>query len=79
MKFQVTMKDPDVLNDVIEEALVNEVDEIFGLDTNERQALVEERSEKIRDICKKWFRYGELLTVEVDTDAATCTVLPARE
>lgn len=25
----------------------------------------------------KWFKYGEYLTVQIDTDAGTCTVMPA--
>jgi hypothetical protein len=75
MKFQVTMKDPDAPFDAIDEALVEEVDKIVGLDTDERHAVIEERGEKVRDLCEKWFRYGELLTVEIDTDAQTCTVV----
>jgi hypothetical protein len=54
MKFRVTMKDPDTLNDAIEEAV-------------EKQ------------MCGRWFGYGEYLTVEIDTDAKTCTVIPDNE
>jgi len=32
---------------------------------------------EIHNLCKKWFKYGELLTVEIDVEAETCTVLPA--
>ena len=32
---------------------------------------------ELRNLCKKWFKYGELLTVEIDVEAETCTVLPA--
>ena len=30
--------------------------------------------EEIKELAKKWFNYGEYLTVEIDTDAKTCTV-----
>lgn len=32
----------------------------------------------MKELCKKWFEYGEYLTVEIDTDAKTCTVVPVK-
>lgn len=57
MKFVVTMKDPDTLDDAIREAVAEE--DTPGLDAKERAAVLELRVEKARDLCRKWFRYGE--------------------
>jgi hypothetical protein len=35
---------------------------------------------EIYDFCeKKWFQYGDYLTVEIDTEAQTCTVVPVKK
>jgi hypothetical protein len=41
------------------------------------EGLEEGEAEEVRRACKKWVEYGECLTVEVDTEAGTCVVLPA--
>jgi len=76
MKIRIQMKDPDTMHDAVAEA-VSEQLQSSGLPKDEQDALCEVRCDKIRAICAKWFRYSEYLTVEVDTDAETCTVLPA--
>jgi hypothetical protein len=75
MKFKVSMKDPDTLYDAINDALEEEL-EPLGLDEDESEAVADVRRGKIREVCSKWFRYGEYLTVEIDTEAETCTVVP---
>ena len=77
MKFTISMKDPDTLDDAIRDAVKNELAAIVGLDDDDREALQERREESAREIASKWFEYGEYLHVEIDTDANTCTVLPA--
>lgn len=73
MKFLVTMKDPDVMHDAIEDAVK---DSLSGVqDREEREALAQVRAEKLRKLCSRWFEHGEYLTVEVDTEAGTCTVV----
>ena len=79
MKFRVTLKDPDVLHDAINEAVVGVVNKMIGLDADERDAVVDRRQEKIAGLCSQWFRYGEYLTVEIDTDAQTCVVVAGEE
>jgi len=32
--------------------------------------------EDIENQCKKWIRYGEYITVEIDLDKQTCEVIP---
>lgn len=76
MKFKVSMKDPDTLSDAIEEALARAIEGLAVTDEEERQAVAVVRREKVSALCAKWFEYGEYLTVEIDTDAGTCTVVP---
>jgi hypothetical protein len=77
MKFIVTMKDPDTLHDSINDAVKESVKEDI-CDPHEQEAVAEVRANKIRAICTKWFECGEYLTVEIDTDAETCVVVPSR-
>lgn len=79
MKFTVTMKDPDTLHDAIEEAVVEYVNGLTGhLDEDDREDIIQNRKEKIAEICQKWFRYGEYLSVEIDTEAGTASVCEAK-
>ena len=76
MKFRVSMKDPDTLGDAIAAAVLREVEEL-PLDNVEKALVAEERRAKVREACQRWFKYGEYLTVDVDTDDMTCTVVHA--
>lgn len=78
MKFTVQMKDPDTLSDAIRKAVEEHIKEIGITDRDEIEALSDKRCEKVNEICSQWFSYGEYLAVEIDTEAKTCTVLPAR-
>ena len=74
MKIKITFKDPDALHDCIETSL-DETD--YGnLSQAEVEAVRAIRHQEIRDLCATWFEYGEYLTVEVDTETETCTVVP---
>ena len=75
MKFIVSMKDPDTLHDAIEEAVKEELTKIADVQEDERELLLEKRIEKVSELCRKWFEYGEYLVVEIDTDAKTCIVV----
>lgn len=75
MKFRVTMKCPDALDDAIRDA-VGAVG-FDGLSEDEAELVRESRSEAARKLCSRWFEYGEYLTVEVDTEAGTCVVMEA--
>lgn len=77
MKFKVTMKDPDTLLDSISRAVSEEI-AALKLPPDEAEQVGEIRAEKASDACRKWFEYGEYLTVEIDTDAGTCVVVPRR-
>ena len=79
MKFTVTMKDPDTLHDAIKDAVKEDLAKIEGIDDDDREALAERREAAVREIASTWFSYGEYLSVEIDTDAKTCTVLQGIE
>jgi predicted metal-dependent phosphoesterase TrpH len=79
MKFKVQMKDPDTLHDSIREAVEAQIKEIGITDRDEIEAIADARVRKVQELCSTWFSYGEYLTVEIDTEAKTCTVLPARD
>ncbi len=63
MKVRVVFKDPDVVALAIQEAVANK----GGTFREEGELAVRAR---------KWFKYGEYVTIEWDTEANTCTVIP---
>lgn len=63
MKFQVTMKTPDALHYATHTKAFGDMEEN------------EEADEAYEFCADHWFKYGEYLTVEVDTVAGTCIVL----
>lgn len=74
MKFQVQFKDPDVVREAAEDAAKESFPE--GLSDEEKEMLVEKRTEKLTDFTGKWIKYGEYVTIEFDTDAGTAVVVP---
>lgn len=77
MKFSITFKDPDVVHDAIREAIIADVAKLDGLSEDERESVAEGRQERVADQCGKWIKWGEYVTIEIDTEANTCTVTPA--
>jgi hypothetical protein len=75
MKFTVTMKDPDTLHDAIEEAVKENMKEMKEIDDEEKSLIVDKRKAEVNEICDKWFEYDEYLSVEIDTELKTCTVI----
>lgn len=76
MKIKVIMKDPDTMYDAVQEAVKRGI-KAMNLPEDEAEGLIELRCEKEREKMSKWFKYGEYLAVEIDTDAMTATVLEA--
>jgi hypothetical protein len=71
MKFEVQLRvSPAALAVAIKRAL-NEADEstIGHVDP-----ALEARAEKANALCGRWFQFGEILTVVIDTEAETCKV-----
>lgn len=69
------MKNPDALLDGIDDAVKEEIEEL-QLPPDEAEALFEVRQERIKKIASKWFEYGEYLSVQIDTEAESISVLP---
>lgn len=46
------------------------------MSTKGSSALAEVRHAKAKEVCLQWFKWGEYLTVEIDTELGTCTVIP---
>jgi len=74
MKFQVTVKDPDVLHDAVEESVEADV-KTLNLPEDEAELLIESRMDKVMEAMGKWWKYSEYITLEFDTDAMTATVI----
>ena len=81
MQFQVIMKNPDALEEALYVLRQTETD--LALEQSGENELDEPTEEAIEDvvaICRnfaeKYFKYGEYLTVEFDTDAKTAKVIP---
>ena len=79
MKFRVTMKTPDALRDSIHNAVCDIFPSAYEFKNIAEQEQVEEsiynKKCKIEKLCKKWFEYGEYVTLEIDTEKESCTVL----
>ena len=62
MKIRLTMKSPDVAYYGLQDA---------GIDPNEVP-------DDIQDALDKWVRYGEYVTIEIDTETGEAIVIPQR-
>lgn len=74
MKFTVTMKDPDGLDMSIDDAIQDD-ESLQTMAKDEQKAVIGARKQRMRDVCKRWFEYGEYIRIEIDMEAGTATVL----
>ena len=78
MKFGVPLKVTDILEEAIQDAAAS-----MATPTAEGNEDVYCQQQKammdISILCKKWFGTDGFLTVEIDTEAQTCTVMAAVE
>lgn len=72
MKFMIMLKDPDGFDDGIGDAAEASLPQ--GLSRDERQAVMDMRTEEIAEALKRWVSDGECISVEFDTEAGTATV-----
>jgi hypothetical protein len=75
MKFQISFKDPDGVSNSIQEAINDNLPK--DLDENEFEELTESRKILIEESTKRWIKWGEYVTIEIDTEENTCVVVPA--
>lgn len=72
MKIQVYMKCPDSLDRAISEAVQGQ---LMYVPNEDRQEAGDSLYGEALAVSSKWFGYREYLTVEIDTEEKTCTVL----
>jgi hypothetical protein len=78
MKYRITMKDPDGFSESVSIAARDSVKNVKGVADDEREDLEESRRNQLCKQAGKWFEYDEYLTVEIDTEANTCVVIPRK-
>jgi hypothetical protein len=76
MKFRISMKTPDAVAYAIEDA-VSAPFSVGDVDIDIENAAAEQKAE-LEELCKQWFSYGENVTIEIDTETKTATVLKTR-
>jgi hypothetical protein len=74
MIFTVTMQTPDALERATQETAEASAD-TEGMEFFEKEQEINAVAEELRKSCEKWFKYGEVLTVEIDLSEGTCKVL----
>ena len=72
MRIQISMKTSDVF-DQVKEAIQSAVE---FTETDEQTEQNEELEAQAKDVFDKFFKYGEYVTLELDTEKQTLTVLP---
>lgn len=77
MKLRITLKDPDGISDSIVDAASKSIKQVTDLSDDEMDELFDARHELYRGIIGKWVRYGEYVTIEIDTVANTAVVVEA--
>ena len=77
MKFRITMKSPDAYGDALNDAAKEQVNAMTGVLDDDMPDLVDRRYEALDELCSQWFKYSEYVTIEIDTEAKTATVLKA--
>jgi len=73
MKFTIHMKTPDAVDYAIRDALPAPEDE----SDEEAYWNHEAEWEQVTELCSKWFKHGEAVSIEIDTEAKTATVIEA--
>jgi hypothetical protein len=88
MKITLTFKTPDAVETALEHAmqffiyqfLQDQGDEVPAELTAAQQEELDEKRQQQREhltaLLERWIQYGEVLTVEFDTEKGTCQVLP---
>ena len=74
MKFTITAKNPDSIEDSIRRAAEESIDD-ENLMAVERDAKIYNKMEELWESCAKWVEYQEYIRIEIDTEKGTATVL----
>jgi len=77
MKFRITLKDPDGVDDSLMTAAQEAADAPQGLLDSTREAIRKRVYTELPEQIKKWVKWNEYVTIEIDTEAGTAVVCPA--
>jgi hypothetical protein len=69
MKLRLTFKDPDGVYDSLKEEAIRLLDEEQSAQT------VQDKINDLYDVVEDYITFGEYVTIEIDTDAGTATVV----
>lgn len=75
MRFSITFKTPDAMDDAIKDAVFADSDCDCGL-CPECREVRQEKEPSLRKVAEKFIEYGEYITIELDTETGTATVIP---
>jgi len=76
MKFTITVKNPDSIEDSIDNAVEDMIQsKLEDADFPNVETMREEAKEMLWASCKKWVEYQEYIRIEIDTENGTATVL----
>lgn len=75
MKCRVVMKNPDALEDCISLMVENQFLVENSYSNEESKYIKEDLIKHYKTKAEKWFRYGELVTLEIDFEKMTCEVV----
>ena len=76
MELRITFKDPDGVYEAINHAARLSVGQTEGLSSAEKDDLRESRHDEYYEACSKWIRYGEYVTILIDTETGEARVEP---
>lgn len=80
MKIVIMFKDPGAVYDSIEYTkceLVRSLQEELGISNDAAEVEAEERFKKMNALIRRYFKYGEYVSIELDDETGTVTVLEA--
>lgn len=75
MKIRITLKDPDGVENSVQEAVEESLAQIAELDLDEKEMIQEKRMDEAKGAIEKWVQYGEYVRIEIDTEEGTAKVL----
>lgn len=75
MKCRVVIKNPDALEDCIHLMVEDKFPVENGYSNEESKYAKEDLIKRYKTKAEKWFRYGELVTLEIDFNTLTCVVI----
>ena len=76
MKFKITLKDPDGVDEALKQVAKEAADAPLGLLDSARKRIQERVYTELPDQISKWVLWQEYVTIEIDTEAQTAVVCP---